>query len=53
VYEELSAKIDDILAEIDATQGSAQEIGGYYYPDEDKLFATMSPSKTLKAILGA
>ncbi|GFD68562.1 NADP-dependent isocitrate dehydrogenase [Alteromonas sp. KUL106] len=53
VYEELSAKIDDILAEIDATQGSAQDIGGYYYPDEDKMFATMSPSKTLRAILGA
>ncbi|GFD89467.1 isocitrate dehydrogenase, NADP-dependent [Tenacibaculum sp. KUL152] len=53
MYDELSAKIDDILAEIDATQGSAQEIGGYYYPDEDKLFATMSPSKTLKAILEA
>ena len=53
VYEELSAKIDDILAEIDATQGSAQDIGGYYYPDEDKMFATMSPSKTLKAILDA
>lgn len=53
VYEELSAKIDDILAEIDATQGSAQDIGGYYYPDEDKLYATMSPSKTLKAILDA
>jgi isocitrate dehydrogenase len=53
VFEELSAKIDSIIAEIDATQGSAQEIGGYYYPDEDKLFATMSPSATLKAILGA
>jgi isocitrate dehydrogenase len=53
VFEELSAKIDSIIAEIDATQGSAQEIGGYYYPDEDKLFATMSPSATLKAILSA
>ncbi|GFD70906.1 NADP-dependent isocitrate dehydrogenase [Alteromonas marina] len=53
VYEELFAKIDDILAEIDSTQGSAQDIGGYYYPDEDKMFATMSPSKTLKAILDA
>jgi isocitrate dehydrogenase len=53
MFDELSAKVDDILAEIDATQGSAQEIGGYYYPDEDKLFATMSPSKTLKAILEA
>jgi len=53
MYEELSAKIDDIMAEIDATQGNAQDIGGYYYPDEDKLYATMSPSKTLKAIIGA
>lgn len=53
VYEELSAKIDDIIAEIDTTQGKAQEIGGYYYPDEDKLFATMSPSATLKSILDA
>ena len=53
VYDELSAKIDSIIAEIDATQGKPQEIGGYYYPDEDKLYATMSPSATLKAILGA
>lgn len=53
VYDELSAKIDDIIQEIDATQGSAQEIGGYYYPDDEKLFATMSPSATLKAILNA
>ena len=53
VFEELSANIDTIIAEIDATQGSEQDIGGYYYPDEDKLFATMSPSKTLHGILGA
>ena len=53
VYDELSAKMDDIIAEIDATQGKAQEIGGYYYPDEDKVFAAMSPSETLKAIIGA
>ena len=53
VYDELSAKMDDIIAEIDATQGKAQEIGGYYYPDEDTVFAAMSPSETLKAIMGA
>ncbi|BFT30150.1 NADP-dependent isocitrate dehydrogenase [Alteromonas sp. D210916BOD_24] len=53
VYDELSAKIDSIIAEIDATQGKPQDIGGYYYPDEDKLYATMSPSATLKTILGA
>ena len=53
VFEALSANVDTIIAEIDATQGSEQDIGGYYYPDEDKLFATMSPSKTLHGILGA
>lgn len=53
VFEALSANVDTIIAEIDATQGSEQDIGGYYYPDEDKLYATMSPSKTLHGILGA
>ncbi len=53
VYEALSAKIDDIITEIDATQSTAQDIGGYYYPDEAKLYATMSPSATLKSILSA
>ena len=50
---EYQGTIKGIVSEIDTTQGKAQEIGGYYYPDEDKLFATMSPSATLKSILDA
>lgn len=53
VYDELSAKIDTIITEIDESQGKPQDIGGYYYPDSAKLEATMSPSETLKAILNA
>ncbi|MCW8108170.1 NADP-dependent isocitrate dehydrogenase [Alteromonas ponticola] len=51
VHEKLSAKIDAIIAEIDSTQGKPQDIGGYYYPDEDKVYSAMSPSKTLHEIL--
>ncbi|QJR82417.1 NADP-dependent isocitrate dehydrogenase [Alteromonas pelagimontana] len=51
VYEELKTNIDKVIAEIDSTQGQAQEIGGYYYPDEDKLAKAMSPSETLHKIL--
>ena len=53
MYEELSAKIDDIIAEIDATQCKPQDIGGYYFPDQDKLEASLQPSATLKSILNS
>jgi len=53
VHDTLSANIDAIIAEIDATQSQPQDIGGYYYPDEDKLRATMAPSQTLAKILSA
>jgi isocitrate dehydrogenase len=48
----LAENIDTILAEIDATQGEAQDIGGYYDPDRAKASAAMVPSPTLKACLG-
>lgn len=51
VHEQIVAKLDTILAEIDATQGMPQDIGGYYYPDEAKVSKAMSPSETLHAIL--
>ncbi|MCW8092468.1 NADP-dependent isocitrate dehydrogenase [Alteromonas sp. ASW11-130] len=51
VHEQLSQKVDTIIAEIDSTQGQPQDIGGYYYPDEDKVYTAMSPSKTLHEIL--
>lgn len=41
-----------IISEIDATQGRALDIGGYYHPDMDKTFAAMMPSETFRTLLG-
>lgn len=40
-----------IVDELNAVQGKAIEIGGYYKPDMDKLEAAMRPSATLNAAL--
>ncbi|TNF56965.1 MAG: NADP-dependent isocitrate dehydrogenase [Burkholderiales bacterium] len=40
-----------IVEELNAVQGQAVDIGGYYQPDFDKLSAVMRPSKTLNAAL--
>ncbi len=52
IAEKLEKNIDKVLEEIDATQGKEQDIGGYYYPDPEKVYNAMSPSKTLHEILG-
>lgn len=49
--EGLAAQEATILAEIDATQGQPQDIGGYYHPDPAKAEAAMRPSATLNALL--
>ncbi|WP_100640777.1 NADP-dependent isocitrate dehydrogenase [Alteromonas facilis] len=49
----LNANADAIMAEIDATQGQAIDIGGYYMPDETKVSQAMSPSKLLREALAA
>ncbi|MEP0176010.1 MAG: NADP-dependent isocitrate dehydrogenase [Paraglaciecola sp.] len=51
LFETLSANEDKILAEIDATQGKAADIGGYYLPDEALITKAMCPSETLNAAL--
>jgi isocitrate dehydrogenase len=48
---ELADKQDTIVAELNAAQGSAVEIGGYYRPNEDKVAAAMRPSATLNELL--
>lgn len=59
---ELSAKFKDlfgtlsdnaakIMTEIDATQGSPEDIGGYYAPDDVLTAQAMCPSETLNAAL--
>ncbi len=52
VASELEANIDTIISEITATEGSAKDIGGYYFPDFDKASAAMRPSATLNNIIG-
>lgn len=51
LYESLAGNEASILAEIDATQGSPEDIGGYYYPDDVKATKAMCPSPTLNNIL--
>ena len=53
VAAELIAKEDTIIAELLAVEGTAQDIGGYFNPDEAKAEAAMRPSATLNAIINA
>jgi isocitrate dehydrogenase len=52
IAEALVANEAAILAELDATQGQPQDIGGYYQPDRAKASAAMFPSATFKSALG-
>lgn len=47
----LAANEAKILAEIDATQGSPADLGGYFQPDDAKAEAAMRPSTTLNALI--
>jgi len=42
-----------ILEELLSVEGKAQDIGGYYHPDDAKAEAAMRPSATLNAIIDA
>ena len=48
---ELVANEGRIVAELNAAQGRAVDIGGYYRPDAAKAAAAMRPSPTLNGIL--
>ncbi|MEP4888777.1 MAG: NADP-dependent isocitrate dehydrogenase [Aliiglaciecola sp.] len=47
----LSDNEESIVAEIDATQAKAADIGGYYYPNDDLITNAMCPSGTLNSIV--
>ena len=51
VAAELAAAEDKITQELLAVQGKPVDIGGYYFPDDDKCAAAMRPSATLNAII--
>jgi isocitrate dehydrogenase len=40
-----------ILAELDAAQGSPQDLGGYYMPDAERAEMAMRPSARLNSII--
>jgi isocitrate dehydrogenase len=41
------------MSELLAVEGKAQDIGGYFNPDDAKAEAAMRPSATLNAIINA
>jgi isocitrate dehydrogenase len=47
----LAAAEGKITQELLAAQGKPADIGGYYFPDDDKCVAAMRPSATLNAII--
>jgi isocitrate dehydrogenase len=53
LFSALSANEKTIMDEINATQGKAIDIGGYYKPDGAKTDRAMRPSKTLNAIIAS
>ena len=53
IAKELTEKEEQIMAELMAVEGKAQDIGGYYKPDNAKASAAMRPSATLNAIIDA
>jgi len=53
VAAELKSKEATIIEELLAVEGKAQDIGGYFNPDDAKAEAAMRPSATLNAIIDA
>ncbi len=44
---------ETIMAELLAVEGQAQDVGGYFHPNDAKASAAMRPSATLNAIIDA
>lgn len=53
IAKELTEKEDQIMSELLAAEGKAQDIGGYFHPDDAKAEKAMRPSATLNAIIDA
>ncbi|AIL96267.1 NADP-dependent isocitrate dehydrogenase [Corynebacterium ureicelerivorans] len=51
IAEELRANADAIDKELLDAQGNAADLGGYYWPDEEKTSAVMRPSATFNKII--
>jgi len=53
IAEQLTANAEKIVNELNAAQGTAQNIGGYYNPTEKLTYAAMQPSETLNGIINS
>jgi isocitrate dehydrogenase len=51
VYKELKDNETTILEEIAKAEGKPTDIGGYYFPNDDKAEKAMRPSETFNAII--
>ena len=51
VAEALSVHEDKIVEELNAVQGVAMDVGGYYKPNPELASAAMRPSATLNEII--
>ncbi|MFK7780790.1 NADP-dependent isocitrate dehydrogenase [Psychroserpens sp.] len=51
VFKDLQAHEAKIVEELNAVQGQAMDIGGYYNPNESDTFSAMRPSDTFNTIL--
>lgn len=51
VYDAMKTNEEAINKELIAAQGKAQDIGGYYHPNTDKVYAAMRPSATWNNII--
>ena len=50
--QQLEANETTIIDELNAAQGPPVDMGGYYFPDIEKITSAMRPSATFNAILG-
>jgi len=53
IAEALTANESAIVDELNAVQGSPADIGGYYFPDDDKVIPAMRPSPIFNGIIDA
>jgi isocitrate dehydrogenase len=57
LFANVSAKLTDnessIVNELNAVQGKAVDLGGYYQPNDDKASAAMRPSSTFNGIISS
>ncbi len=51
--DELTKNEEKIVEELNSVQAKPVDIGGYYFPDEEKAVAAMRPSKTFNTLLAS